>query len=85
MTTDEAIKYLRQLYPHGGHCWLDEQRIEAISMAVSAIDTLDAVRAWLWERREDTFRKMEDSHVTDGYRFAIEDVMEFIEGKLERK
>lgn len=34
MTNQEAIKYLQQLYPNGGHCWLDEQRIEAISMAV---------------------------------------------------
>ena len=38
MTKEEAIKYLQQLYPNGGHCWLDEQRIEAISMAVSALE-----------------------------------------------
>ena len=37
MTKAEAIKYLQQLYPYGGHCWLDEQRIEAISMAVKAL------------------------------------------------
>ena len=37
MTKDEAIKYLQQLYPNGGHCWLDEQRIEAIDMAVKAL------------------------------------------------
>ena len=30
MNRAEAIKYLKQLYPNGGHCWLDEQRIEAI-------------------------------------------------------
>ena len=29
MTNEKAIKYLKQLYPNGGHCWLDEQRIEA--------------------------------------------------------
>lgn len=85
MTTDEAKKYLRQLYPHGGHCWLDEQRIEAISMAVSAIDTLDALQALLRERRADTYTKMAPCDVTDGYRWAIEDAMEFIEEKLERK
>ena len=37
MTDKEAIKYLQQLYPNGGHCWLDEQRIEAIDMAVKAL------------------------------------------------
>ena len=38
MTVDEAIKYLKQLYPNGGHCWLDEQRIEAIGMAIAALE-----------------------------------------------
>ena len=37
MTNKEAIKFLQQLYPNGGHCWLDEQRIEAIGMAVKAL------------------------------------------------
>ena len=37
MTVEEAVKYLKQLYPNGGHCWLDEQRIEAISMAIKAL------------------------------------------------
>ena len=37
MTNKEAIKYLQQLYPNGGHCWLDEQRIDAIGMAVKAL------------------------------------------------
>jgi hypothetical protein len=37
MTKEEAIKYLQQLYPNGGHCWLDEQRIEAVSMAINAL------------------------------------------------
>lgn len=37
MTKEEAIKYLQQLYPNGGHCWLDEQRIEAINMAVKSL------------------------------------------------
>lgn len=37
MTKEEAIKYLQQLYPNGGHCWLDEQRIEAIGMAINAL------------------------------------------------
>lgn len=38
MTNQEAIKYLKQLYPNGGCCWLDEQRIEAIGMAVAALE-----------------------------------------------
>ena len=37
MTKEEAIKFLQQLYPNGGHCWLDEQRIEAIGMAIKAL------------------------------------------------
>ena len=37
MTKEEAISYLQQLYPNGGHCWLDEQRIEAIGMAINAL------------------------------------------------
>lgn len=37
MTNKEAIKYLQQLYPNGGHCWLDEQRMEAIGMAILAL------------------------------------------------
>ena len=37
MTIQEAIKYLQQLYPNGGHCWLDEQRMEAISIAINAL------------------------------------------------
>ena len=40
MTRQEAIKYLKQLYPHGGCCWLDDQRIEAISMAVAALEAV---------------------------------------------
>jgi hypothetical protein len=37
MTNEEAIKYLQQLYPYGGHCWLDERRTEAIGMAIEAL------------------------------------------------
>ena len=54
MTNEEAIKYLKQLYPNGGHCWLDEQRIEAIGMAVKALqeepaseDLEEAVNAYI--------------------------------------
>ena len=37
MKKEDAIKFLKQLYPNGGHCWLDEQRMEAIGMAVKAL------------------------------------------------
>lgn len=37
MKKEDAIKYLQQLYPNGGNCWLDEQRIEAIGMAIKAL------------------------------------------------
>ena len=37
MTKEEAIKYLKQLYPNGGYTWLDEQRMEAITMAIEAL------------------------------------------------
>lgn len=37
MTQEEAIKYLKQLYPNGGYTWLDEQRMEAITMAIKAL------------------------------------------------
>lgn len=54
MTNEEAIKYLQQLYPNGGHCWLDEQRIEAIGMAIKALqkepvseDLEEAVNAYI--------------------------------------
>ena len=37
MTNEEAIKYLKQIHPVGGHCWLDEQRIKAVDMAKSLL------------------------------------------------
>ena len=37
MTKKDAIKFLQQIYPYGGHCWLDEQRTEAIGMAIKAL------------------------------------------------
>ena len=37
MTNEEAIKYLKQIHLVGGHCWLDEQRIKAVDMAIEAL------------------------------------------------
>ena len=55
MTNEEAIKFLKQLYPYGGHCWLDGQRTEAIGMAIKALqeepanDDFEAEVKKLWE------------------------------------
>lgn len=63
MTNDEAIKFLKQIYPYGCNCWLDEQRTEAIGKAIEVLsanqsqDTaeeqnicLDAMKSWgEWE------------------------------------
>ena len=38
MTRTEAIKYLKQLYPNGGRCWLDEQRIEDKEVPMTTLD-----------------------------------------------
>ena len=43
MTNEDAIKFLQQLYPYGGHCWLDEQRTEAIGMAIEALRKLSII------------------------------------------
>ena len=52
MTKEEAIKYLQQLYPNGGHCWLDEQRIEAIGMAIKALK--EGPTTSIWHDAKDT-------------------------------
>jgi hypothetical protein len=55
MTDKEAINYLKQLYPNGGHSWLDEQRIDAIGMAIKALqqepanDSFEDEVKRLWE------------------------------------
>ena len=41
MTKEDAIKFLQQLYPYGGHCWLDKQRTEAIGMAIEALRDIE--------------------------------------------
>ena len=87
MTKEEAISYLQQLYPNGGHCWLDEQRMEAISMAVKALqeepvseDLQKASEEWLAKQLDKSYAKygerkmMELSHF-DGY--SMLDAIEF--------
>ena len=87
MTKEEAIKYLQQLYPNGGHCWLDEQRIEAIGMAIKALqeepvsEKLEvASKEWLIPQLDKSYaaygetKQMELTHF-DGY--AMLDAIEF--------
>ena len=87
MTKEEAIKYLQQLYPNSGHCWLDEQRIEAIGMAVNALheetvseDLEKASKEWLMPQLDKSYanygevKMMELTHF-DGY--AMLDAIEF--------
>ena len=45
MNKEESIKFLKQLYPNGGHCWLDYQRMEAIGMAIQALQE-EPVNIW---------------------------------------
>ena len=65
MTDKEAIKYLQQLYPNGGHCWLDEQRIEAIGMAVKALQE-EPVSEELEEEIKRYLHKVYDRDTTVG-------------------
>ena len=87
MTKEEAIKYLQQLYPNGGHCWLDEQRMEAIGIAIKALqeepvskDLEVASKEWLSSQLDKSYanygeaKMMELTHF-DGY--AMLDAIEF--------
>ena len=64
MTKKEAIKFLQQLYPYGGHCWLDEQRTEAIGMAIQALqlmdNTADAVIGLPYENKDGGYTHLVD-------------------------
>ena len=87
MTDKEAIKFLQQIYPNGGHCWLDEQRIEAIGMAVKALqeETVSeelekASKEWLRPQLDKSYAnygetKMMELTRFDGY--AMLDAIEF--------
>ena len=79
MTREEAIKYLKQLYHNGGHCWLDEQRIEAINMAIEALkeepaskDLEEAIgQSFIYhESHGDDFRS--DKQIETAYRYGFE-------------
>ena len=59
MTTEEAIKYLKQLYPNGGYTWLDEQRIETITMAVESLSKL-SLPSGVKEAAVEAFKELVD-------------------------
>ena len=50
MTRQAAIKYLQQLYPNGGHAWLDTQRMEAIGTAIEALQKKGTAEMAAWLR-----------------------------------
>lgn len=50
MTNQEAINYLKQIYPQGGCCHLDEQRMTAINMAIEALAGEKEKPAIVWRR-----------------------------------
>lgn len=60
MTKEEAIKYLKQLYPNGGYTLLDEQRIEAITMAVESLSKL-SLPSGVKEAAVEAFKELVDS------------------------
>lgn len=80
MTNEEAIKYLLQLYPNGGHSWLDEQRIEAIGMAIKALQKEPASEDFkefeveYFEREKDNIVCVYDRHagLVDGAKWQKE-------------
>ena len=76
MTNEEAIKYLKQLYPNGGHCWLDEQRIEAIGMAIKALQKEPASE----DLEEAAKRYATDGDEISGLYIIDEEVDAFIAG-----
>ena len=70
MTKEDAIKFLQQLYPNGGHCWLDEQRIEAIGMAVKALQEESVSEFWHDSNKEQP-KAESDVAIWDGERGEI--------------
>ncbi len=71
MKKEEAISYLQQLYPNGGHCWLDDQRMEAIGMAVKALQeepvSEEQVKEDTMTIRKEWFEHCKKSWYNEGY------------------
>ena len=71
MKKEDAIKFLKQLYPNGGHCWLDDQRMEAIGMAVKALQeepvSEEQVKEDTMTIRKEWFEHCKKSWYNEGY------------------
>lgn len=71
MNKKEAIKYLKQLYPNGGHCWLDDQRMEAVGMAIQALQeepvSEEQVKEDTMTIRKEWFDHCKKSWYNEGY------------------
>ena len=50
MTNQEAINFLKQIYPQGGCCYLDEQRMTAIGMAIEALLKKEEKSGVMWRK-----------------------------------
>ena len=77
MTNKEAIKYLQQLYPNGGHCWLDKQRIEAIGMAVKALQEEP-----ISEDLEEASKESVDAKETKAYKVPLSKKLSWLSNML---
>lgn len=57
MNRKEAVKFLKQIYPYGGNSWLDQQRTEAIGMAITALSNpgidIERIRCKLEEVKDE--------------------------------
>ena len=76
MTNKEAIKYLQQLYPNSGHCWLDEQRIEAIGMAIKALqeelsENLEEAANFYADTHTEWFDADNNPHVSPAFKAGV--------------
>lgn len=88
MTNEEAIKYLQQLYPQGGHCWLDEQRLEAISMAIESLSHSVTKKSDQVERIRAEIEKRYRENKADGYSDVCEelwDILSFIDSMQDKE
>ncbi len=79
MTKKEAIKYLQQLYPNGGHCWLDEQRIEAIDMAIKALQEVPVSERFTFKAIPRLLEMIEPTDRAKAYIAKLADILE-VEG-----
>ena len=76
MTPKDAVKFLRQIYPYGGHCWLDDQRTRAIEMAIDVLEKQEEASA----EEPELFARLLSHHDETGI-FPLKKVDRVFEGK----